>query len=71
MRAILLRLGWSLGECAERARRSKSRVRQLASGRQPIDEPLAAWLREIDRTFSQLMQLLDNPPPRKEPPCTA
>jgi len=67
MRAILLRLGWSLGDCADRAQRSKARVRQMASGRQSIDEPLADWLRAIDGHATQIELLLGNPP-RKESP---
>ena len=47
LHAILHDLNWSLGELARTARREKRAVQKMASGREPIDEALANWLRAV------------------------
>jgi len=39
-------LGWGWGTIASKAGRDLSRVRKMASGKEPIDQHLADWLRQ-------------------------
>jgi hypothetical protein len=52
LRTILDRLGWSQGYLAEVTGRDLSRTRKMARGREPIDQPLADWLRATDTFFT-------------------
>jgi hypothetical protein len=47
LRAILDRMGWSQGDLARNAQRDPARTRKMARGQEPIDEPLANWLRKV------------------------
>jgi hypothetical protein len=54
-RSVINRLGWSYEIAADRAGRSYSRFRKIASGRDPVDPALERWLRA-------LVAILDTPP---------
>lgn len=48
LREILDRMGWSQGDLARNAGRDPARTHKMARGLEPIDEPLAAWLRRVE-----------------------
>jgi hypothetical protein len=52
LRAILDRMGWSQGDLARNAQRDLRRTRKMAQGQEPIDEPLADWLRRLEPLIS-------------------
>lgn len=47
LREIAAQLDWSLGYLAQMAKRDRSRVMKMASGRFPIDDDFARWLRTV------------------------
>lgn len=68
-RDILDRLGWSQTYLIQTLGRDSSRTRKQLRGAEPIDEPLADWLRKLGRAFSDpavqaFRDLVDNPPPK-------
>jgi hypothetical protein len=67
LRDILERLDWSQGEFGRRIERGEDNGRKIARGKLPIDEPLAEWLRAVDKANTTLISLLDAPPPWRRP----
>jgi hypothetical protein len=65
LRAILGRIGWSQWELSRRSGRTPVACRRMASGKEPISEPLAAWLRKLDATRDPyaFIDVAASPPP--------
>jgi len=48
LRRLLNKMNWSQGDLARNAGRDPARTHKMARGLEPIDEPLAAWLRRVE-----------------------
>lgn len=61
-RAVLDHLDWSVKQFARNTRQDDHTARRQLNGQEPIPEPLADWLENLDHVRATYCRILEDPP---------